>query len=85
MTGVERALNMEDGLLTAYRCHGHAITRGDTPFKIMSEMIGKATGSSKGKGGSMHLYNSKNHFYGGNAIVGAHIPLGAGIAFAMKY
>lgn len=76
---------MEDALLTAYRCHGHAITRGDTPFKIMSEMIGKATGSSKGKGGSMHLYNAKNNFYGGNAIVGAHIPLGAGLAFAMKY
>ena len=85
ITGVERVLNMDDCLITAYRCHGHAITRGDTPFKIMSEMIGKSTGSSHGKGGSMHLYNSTNHFYGGNAIVGAHIPLGAGFAFALKY
>ena len=82
-TGIESALTMEDCFITTYRCHGHAFTRGTSLFKILSEALGKATGTSKGKGGSMHLYNAANHFYGGIAIIGAQIPLGAGFAFAL--
>lgn len=81
--GVEHALTKEDAVITAYRCHGFTYMRGAPPFGILSELMGRREGVSKGKGGSMHMY--ANNFYGGNGIVGAQVPLGAGIAFAQKY
>ena len=83
--GMEAGLTYDDALISAYRVHCQALARGDTPHRIIAEMIQKSTGSSGGKGGSMHYYNSKNNFYGGNGIVGAQIPVGVGLAFALKY
>lgn len=82
---MEAGLTWDDALITAYRDHCQAIARGDTPYRVIAEMVQKRTGSSGGKGGSMHYYNSKNGFYGGNGIVGAQIPVGVGLAFALKY
>ena len=74
-----------DHVITAYRDHGHALAVGTDPKAVMAEMLGKATGVSKGKGGSMHLVNVEERFWGGYAIVGAHLPLAAGIALAEQY
>jgi len=84
-TGTVTALNDDDDLITAYRDHGHALARGATANECMAEMYGKATGLSKGKGGSMHFFKLEKHMWGGHAIVGAHIPLAAGLAMANKY
>jgi pyruvate dehydrogenase E1 component alpha subunit len=70
----------KDYVLTAYRDHGHAIACGMDPKVLMAELYGKATGCSRGKGGSMHFFDAEKHFLGGNGIVGAHIPLAAGVA-----
>lgn len=74
-----------DYVLTAYRDHGHALACGMDPKAIMAELFGKATGSSRGKGGSMHLFDAARHMYGGNGIVGAQIPIATGVAFASRY
>lgn len=84
-TGIEAAIRNEDQLITAYRDHGLALTRGISPNEIMAEMYGKATGCSKGKGGSMHMFSKEHNMLGGHGIVGGQIPLGAGVAFANKY
>jgi len=85
VTGIESAIRRDDHIITAYRDHGFALTRGAKPEQIFAELQGKATGVSKGKGGSMHMYSGEGRFYGGNGIVGAQTPVGAGIAFACKY
>ena len=74
-----------DHVITAYRDHGHAITVGTETKRIMAEMLGKKTGVSKGKGGSMHLADKERHYWGGYAVVGGHLPLATGIALAEQY
>jgi pyruvate dehydrogenase E1 component alpha subunit len=85
VAGSESVLRREDRVITAYRDHAHPIGRGLHPKYIMAEMMAKATGCSKGKGGSMHMFSKEFNFFGGHGIVGGQIPLGAGIAFADKY
>ncbi|GIM56968.1 pyruvate dehydrogenase (acetyl-transferring) E1 component subunit alpha [Capnocytophaga canimorsus] len=75
----------KDRMITAYRNHVHPIALGVDPRKVMAELYGKATGTSQGLGGSMHIFSKEHHFYGGHGIVGGQIPLGAGLAFADKY
>ena len=74
-----------DHVITAYRCHGHALTVGMEMDPCMAECYGKATGSAKGKGGSMHLFDPSRNFWGGHGIVGGQTPLGLGLAYAVKY
>lgn len=81
--GMEAAIRPDDAVITAYRAHGWTYTRGVPVKDILAELTGRMGGCAKGKGGSMHMY--AENFYGGNGIVGAQVPLGAGIAFAMKY
>ncbi len=83
--GTINARQEGDHVITAYRDHGHALTVGSDPGAVMAEMLGKATGVSRGKGGSMHLVNIEQHFWGGYAVVGGHLPLAAGIALAEQY
>ena len=84
--GAISALDLNhDYLLTAYRDHGHALAVGMTPNEIMAELFGKITGCSRGKGGSMHMFDAEKHFLGGNGIVGAQIPMATGVAFAQMY
>jgi pyruvate dehydrogenase E1 component alpha subunit len=85
VAGAMSALKRGDKYITAYRDHAHPIGLGSDPKAIMAELYGKETGISKGKGGSMHMFDKENHFYGGHGIVGGQIPLGVGIAFAEKY
>lgn len=85
-TGATATLDLKkDYVLTAYRDHGQAISAGMDPKVIMAELYAKKTGCSRGKGGSMHLFDVERHFFGGNGIVGAHIPLAAGVALKIKY
>jgi len=81
--GIEHALTREDAIITAYRCHGFALMRGGTVKSIIGELLGRREGIAYGKGGSMHMFAPG--FYGGNGIVGAQVPVGAGIAFAHQY
>jgi pyruvate dehydrogenase E1 component alpha subunit len=84
-SGAISALTKDDKWITAYRDHGHPLALGTDPKRIMAELYGKVTGTTKGKGGSMHIFDKEVNFIGGHGIVGAQIPLGAGIAFAEKY
>lgn len=83
-TGAISALRDDDYIITHYRDHGHALARGLDPGAIMAELMGKSTGCSGGKGGSMHLFDVSKGFMGGHAIVGAHLPIAVGLAFAIK-
>jgi pyruvate dehydrogenase E1 component alpha subunit len=85
VAGTYSAITPQDSVITAYRDHGHALICGLSPGSVMAELYGKATGCSKGKGGSMHLFSKEHRFYGGHGIVGGQVPLGAGLAFAEKY
>lgn len=84
-TGMRATMKDGDKVITTYRDHGHMISVGSDPKRIMAELLGRTDGSSKGKGGSMHLFDLEKHFYGGHGIVGASVPIGAGLAFADKY
>lgn len=83
--GAVSALDKDDKWITAYRDHGHPLALGSDPGRIMAELFGRATGVSKGKGGSMHMFDKEVNFMGGHGIVGGQIPLGAGIGFAEQY
>ena len=83
--GCMTATNPDDKFITAYRDHALAIAKGVSAKSCMAELYGKATGCSKGKGGSMHFFGLKENFYGGHGIVGAQIGTGAGLAFAERY
>lgn len=83
--GTMTAIRPEDKIITAYRDHGLALSKGMSAKSLMAELFGKATGCSKGKGGSMHFFSKEHHFYGGHGIVGGQIGVGAGLAFAEKY
>jgi pyruvate dehydrogenase E1 component alpha subunit len=83
--GCMTATNHEDPYITGYRDHGLALAKGMSPNAAMAELYGKATGCSKGKGGSMHFFDKANNFFGGHGIVGAQIGTGAGLAFAEQY
>ena len=83
--GIHSAMRKDDNLITAYRDHALDIMKGISPNAVMAELYGKATGSTKGKGGSMHYFSKEHRFFGGHGIVGGQIGLGAGIAFADQY
>jgi pyruvate dehydrogenase E1 component alpha subunit len=83
--GAVAALRPEDYIISGYRDHGYCLARGSDPKRVMAELFGKATGLCKGKGGSMHLVDREKRMMGGYAIVGGHIPLAVGLAFASKY
>ncbi len=83
--GIEQAVTAEDPVVTSYRCHGHAIARGVPPRLVLAELAGRGAGVSKGKGGSMHMFSPRHGFWGGHGIVGAQVPIGTGLAFALKY
>src|SRR3989449_6915464 len=83
--GFLSTIRPDDIFFTAYRDHAHALFRGAAPGAVMAELFGKATGLAKGKGGSMHLFDVAHGFYGGYGIVGGHIPLATGAAYALRY
>ncbi|MCB0332443.1 MAG: pyruvate dehydrogenase (acetyl-transferring) E1 component subunit alpha [Bdellovibrionales bacterium] len=83
--GALSVLEPQDQVMTGYRCHGHYLARGGNPRAGMAELLGKATGCAQGRGGSMHFYNVEQNFLGGWGIVGAQVPVSAGVAFAQKY
>lgn len=83
--GIQTALGPHDSVITGYRDHGHMLAYGIDPKAIMAELTGRASGISKGKGGSMHMFSIDHRFYGGHGIVGAQVSLGTGLAFAHNY
>lgn len=85
VVGLEAAAEEGDRRITTYRDHGHMLACGMDPRGIMAELTGREGGYSRGKGGSMHMFSTEKRFYGGHGIVGANVPLGAGLAFADKY
>ncbi len=85
VVGLEYVSSADDQKITSYRDHGHMLASGMSATGVMCELTGKSTGYSKGKGGSMHMFSKENNFFGGHGIVGAQVPIGAGLAFANKY
>ena len=85
VVGVQSTLTPEDCVITGYRDHGHMLACGMEADGVMAELTGREGGYSRGKGGSMHMFSREKNFYGGHGIVGAQVPLGAGLAFALKY
>ena len=85
VVGAQAAIKKDDAVITLYRDHGHMLAVGANPNAVMSELTGRSDGCSKGKGGSMHMFEPELNFYGGHGIVGASTTLGTGIAFANKY
>jgi len=85
IVGLEATTKEGDKRVTSYRDHGHMLACGMDPKGVMAELTGRVGGYSKGKGGSMHMFSKEAHFYGGHGIVGAQVPIGAGLAFADKY
>ncbi|MCI5040814.1 MAG: pyruvate dehydrogenase (acetyl-transferring) E1 component subunit alpha [Donghicola eburneus] len=85
VVGLEAAASEGDKRVTSYRDHGHMLACGMDPKGVMAELTGREGGYSRGKGGSMHMFSKEKHFYGGHGIVGAQVPIGAGLAFADKY
>lgn len=85
VAGMMTAITPDDKVITAYRDHAHALAMGMSADSVMAELYGKATGCSGGKGGSMHMFSKEKNFFGGHGIVGAQIPLGAGMALAEQY
>ncbi len=83
--GATSVLRPDDYAIAAYREHGHCLAKGSDPRRVMAELFGRRDGLCKGKGGSMHLFDRSVNFLGGHAIVGAHLPLAAGVGFAIKY
>ena len=85
VVGLEASAEEGDKRITSYRDHGHMLACGMDPKGVMAELTGRSGGYSKGKGGSMHMFSKEKNYYGGHGIVGAQVPLGAGLAFADKY
>ena len=85
VVGVQMALQPGDQVITSYRDHGHMLATGMDPRGVMAELTGRATGYSRGKGGSMHMFSRERNFFGGHGIVGAQVSIGTGLAFANKY
>ncbi|HYM17803.1 MAG TPA: pyruvate dehydrogenase (acetyl-transferring) E1 component subunit alpha [Micropepsaceae bacterium] len=85
VVGMQATLKPGDQVITTYRDHGHMIASGMDPSGVMAELTGRATGYSKGKGGSMHMFSREKNFFGGHGIVGANVPIGTGLAFADRY
>ncbi len=85
VVGIQSAMQPQDTVITSYRDHGHMLACDMDPRGVMAELTGRAGGYSKGKGGSMHMFSREKGFYGGHGIVGAQVPIGAGLAFAHKY
>jgi len=84
-TGALSVLRTDDYIITTYRDHGQALARGMSPRVVMAELFGRIDGCARGKGGSMHMFDKSLNFLGGHGIVGAHVPLGTGVGFAIKY
>ena len=85
VVGVQMALSPGDQVITSYRDHGHMLATGMAPRGVMAELTGRATGYSRGKGGSMHMFSREKNFFGGHGIVGAQVSIGTGLAFANQY
>jgi pyruvate dehydrogenase E1 component alpha subunit len=85
VVGVQSALKAGDSTIAGYRAHGHMLASGMEPSRVMAELCGRGTGYSGGKGGSMHMFDIGRRFFGGHGIVGAQVPIGAGIAFTHRY
>ena len=85
VVGMQSVSNDGDSVITSYRDHGHMLACGMNPNGVMAELTGREDGYSKGKGGSMHMFNKEKNFYGGHGIVGAQVPIGVGLAFSHKY